>query len=99
MVETELKMNLADLTPAVLVEILARNPLRQFTDSDWEQFPDCESKFPRVAYEENFGIILDGAVLVAIDLDSVYADFVEFNSEEIGAAADQLRLNYLMSSE
>jgi len=88
MVETELKMNLADLTPAVLVEILARNPLRPFSDSDWEQFPDCESKFPRVAYEGKFGIILDGAVLVAIDLDSVYADFVEFNSEEIAAAAD-----------
>ena len=79
-----------ELAVETVVEILARKPLQPFKDYDWEYFPDCESEFPMVAYEENLAIILVGESITVIDLNSVYADSAEFNAEAVAAAVDAI---------
>ena len=77
-----------ELAVETVVEILTRKPLQPFKDYDWEYFADCESEFPMIAYEENLAIILDGKSISVIDLNSDYADFVDFKAEEVAAMAD-----------
>jgi len=81
---------ISDVTPDLVVEILSRNPLQPFNEADWNAFCGCETENPRIAYEENLVIILDGDVVQVIDYDSEYADFVDFNVDEIETAADSL---------
>ena len=77
-----------ELSVETVVEILARNPLQSFHEYDWEYFAGCDSNNPMIAYEENLAIILDGKSISVIDLNSDYADFVDFKAEEVAAMAD-----------
>lgn len=77
-----------DVSPELIAEILARNPLQPFNEGDWSAFCGCDSDNPRIAYEDNLAIILDGEVIQVIDYDSQYADFIDYSVSEIEAIAD-----------
>ena len=81
---------ISDVTPELVAEILSRSPLQPFTEGDWYAFCGCENENPRIAYEENLAIILDGNTISVIDNESEYADFVDFTADEIESAADSL---------
>jgi len=84
-----MNVEIADVTPALVAEFLDRNPLQPFTDGDWHAFNGCESANPRIAYEGNLAMILDGSLIQVIDLDSEYCDFVDLDAEAVAAEADR----------
>ena len=81
-------MQIENVTAEYIVEVLARNPLVRFNKYDWEFFAGAEDPDARIAYEENLAIILDGNLIQVIDMDSEYADFVDFDFEDIYRLAD-----------
>ena len=59
------------MTMSQALALLASAKFEPFTDSDWHAFSGCESKEPKLYYDEIAGltIIIDGQVVDFIDDD------------------------------
>lgn len=81
-----------DVTAETVAEILSRNPLQPFNEGDWQAFCGAMTETPRICYEENLVIILDGTLVQVIDYESEYSDFIDFTVDEIERLADNFVL-------
>ncbi len=74
---------ISEVTPELIVEILAHNPLQPFNEYDWNAFCGAETKYPEIAYQDNLAIIKDGSLYQIIDCSTEYMDAVDFSEMEI----------------
>lgn len=57
---------------AEIFKMLVLTVFEPFTERDWEAFQGCKSANPRIGYNGNFTLILDGETLNVIDADDDY---------------------------